>query len=70
MSSLFNKKLIRSCSWCKHGRKSEYTDEIYCTKHGVTDKRDYCRSYKYDPLKREPERLKPADGYSEKDFEL
>lgn len=70
MSSFFNKKLIRSCSWCKYGKKSEYTDEIFCLKRGVTDKRDYCHSYKYNPLQREPEIIKPSENYTEKDFEL
>lgn len=70
MSSLFNKKLIRSCSWCKYGRRSEYADEIFCLKRGVTDKRDYCRSYKYDVLKREPEQIGPSKNYTEKDFEI
>ena len=41
-----------------------------CKKHGVTDKRDYCRSYKYDPLKRVPQTVKISDNYSDEDFKL
>ena len=39
-------------------------------KHGVTGKRDYCRSYKYDVLKRQPEAIAPSGNFTEKDFEL
>ena len=68
--SLFNKKLIKSCTWCRYGRKSEFTEEIFCQKHGVTDKRDYCRSYKYDPLKRKPDAIKPSGSFTADNFKL
>ncbi|MBQ8203149.1 MAG: hypothetical protein IJZ75_02585 [Clostridia bacterium] len=70
MASIFNKKLSKSCSFCVHGNKSEYSDEIFCAKHGVTNKRDYCRHYKYDILKRVPDKVKPTGTFSEEDFSL
>lgn len=70
MASMFDKKLMRSCAWCSYGKSSDYTDEVFCTKRGVTSKNDYCRRYKYDPLKRTPQRIRPADGYSPEDFKL
>ena len=42
----FNKKLQKSCLWCIHGIKSEYSDDIFCKKHGVTTRADSCRHYK------------------------
>lgn len=66
----FNKKLPPSCSYCVHGNPSAYGNEILCLKRGITEKRDHCRKYKYDPLKRQPEKAKIADGYSPEDFEL
>lgn len=45
-------------------------NEILCIKHGVTELRDSCRHYKYDPLKRVPERIKIADNYKPEDFSL
>ncbi len=69
-NSLFNKKLIKSCSWCRFGKKSDYTEEIFCLKHGVTNKRDYCRNYKYDPLKRKPDTANPLGNYKAEDFEI
>lgn len=70
MASLFNKKLQRSCEWCIHSKKSEFSDEILCRKHGVTNKRDYCRNYKYDVLKRTPNKLKCDKSYTVEDFEI
>ena len=66
----FNKNLQKSCSYCVYGKVLEDSNEAICKKHGVTDKRDYCRSYKYDPLKRIPQKIKLSDNYSEDDFKL
>ena len=70
MYDVFNKKLPRSCSYCVYGKKSLIGNEILCKKHGVTELRDSCRHYKYDPLKRIPERIKIADNYTPEDFSL
>ena len=68
--SLFNKKLQPSCEYCIFGERLEYANEIVCKKRGVTDKRDYCRSYKYDPLKRSPQQPKISENYNPEDFKL
>ena len=67
-SKLFNADIKKSCLWCVHGKKSEYTNDIFCKKHGVTTAEDYCRKYKYDPLKRTPEKQTINNKFSEKDF--
>ena len=65
----FNKKLTKSCFWCMHGKKSEFSEEVFCKKHGVTTKLDACRHYKYDPLKRTPNKINtPSGNYSDEDF--
>ncbi|MBR3909115.1 MAG: hypothetical protein IKJ50_05290 [Clostridia bacterium] len=66
----FNKNLQKSCLWCVHGTKSEYSDEIFCKKRGVTTRADACRKYKYDPLKRTPLQVKPAGEFTKEDFSL
>lgn len=66
----FNKKLPRSCAYCVHGNCSAYNKEILCRKRGITEHLDSCRHYKYDPLKREPNKAKIADNYSADDFKL
>ena len=70
MASIFNKKLSKSCSFCIYGTKSEFSDEIFCAKRGVTNKRDYCRHYKYDVLKRVPDKIKASYSFTDKDFYL
>ena len=66
----FNKKLQKSCMWCVYGRKSEYTNDIFCKKHGVTTRADACRHYKYDPLKRTPKKSTPSGNFTAEDFSL
>ena len=68
--SAFDKKLPHSCEYCVHGTHSAYNKEILCFKKGITQFRDSCRHYKYDPLKREPKKAKIADNYSAEDFNL
>jgi len=69
-NKFFNKKKNRSCSCCVYGVKSEYTTEVLCKKHGVCEKRDYCRHFKYDILKREPEKITPSKDFTKEDFSL
>ena len=66
----FNKKLPHSCEYCVHGNRSAYFKEILCAKRGVTELRDSCHHYKYDPLKREPNKPQIADNYKPEDFQL
>ena len=66
----FNNDLQKSCQWCIHGKKSDYFDDIFCKKHGVTTRADSCRHYKYDPLKRTPRKIKPAGEFNADDFKL
>lgn len=67
---LFNKSTKKSCLWCIYAKKSEYTEEIFCKKRGVTTANDYCRKYKYDPLKRKPDVQRIAGNFSNDDFLL
>lgn len=66
----FNKNLQKSCAYCIHSKKLEGSNETICKKRGVMAERDYCRSYKYDPLKRVPQKVRISDNYSAEDFKL
>jgi len=66
----FNKKLPHYCEYCVYGTRTEFGNEVLCRKHGITDRKDSCRHYKYDPLKREPGTIKISDNYSPEDFVL
>lgn len=67
-SKPFDKNIKKSCVCCAYGRKSEYTDEVFCNKHGVTTVNDCCRKFEYDPLKRIPERQSISADFSADDF--
>ena len=67
---VFNKKLVKHCEYCMHGTVSSFSDEVLCKKKGITNINDSCRHYKYDPLKREPKKIKIADNYKSEDFLL
>lgn len=66
----FDKNVPCSCEYCVYGERSPYTNDILCKKQGITQLRDSCRKYKYDPLKREPMKAKIADNYTSDDFKL
>ena len=66
----FNKKLPRYCEYCVHGTCSEFSNEVLCKKRGITDRKDNCRHYKYDPLKRDPNRAQISNNYKPEDFLL
>ncbi|MCR5649163.1 MAG: hypothetical protein K6F67_06495 [Oscillospiraceae bacterium] len=68
---LFRKKVESACVYCLHATVLDGESAI-CRKHGVVDLWGKCASFKYDPLKREPEN--DAGGISsdfdESDFEI
>lgn len=70
MSSLYRRDLPRSCATCMYGQASVFEEESLCAKRGVTKRGDSCRRYRYDPLKRIPQKKKLADDYRPEDFSL
>lgn len=68
--SVFNKKLPHSCEYCVYGTRLEFSNEVLCKKRGVTEFRDHCRKYKYDPLKRIPQMPQISENYNPEDFKL
>lgn len=69
-NKVFSKELPHHCEYCAHGMASEFSDEILCLKKGITHAFDSCRKYKYDPLKRQPQRQKVDNNYSSEDFSI
>ncbi|MBR5923343.1 MAG: hypothetical protein IKZ59_06065 [Clostridia bacterium] len=69
-AKLFDRSLKKSCLWCAYGKKSEYTNEVFCIKRGVTYADSYCRKYKYDPLKRTPDNKTISKDYNADSFSL
>ena len=69
-NKFFNEKEHKNCSCCAYGNLSPSGDSIFCKKHGVCDKTDYCRNFKYDVLKRIPKSAEISDNYSAEDFKI
>ena len=69
-AKLFSKDLKKACLWCAYGKKSDYTEDVFCSKRGVTSAYDSCRMYKYDPLKRTPDKQIISNSFNEDDFHL
>ncbi len=67
---IFNKRIEPKCEYCVYGIPLDYDNEILCRKRGITENDDYCRRFKYDPLKREPRKEKISDNYNPEDFIL
>ena len=51
---LFRKKIEPACAYCKLSSPGE-DDTVICSKKGVMQPWQHCRSFSYDPLKRQPE---------------
>ena len=68
---LFRKKIERSCTYCRYGTKLE-DQRILCARKGIRESEDGCFSFKYDPLKRVPSKMKALDfsKYDEEDYSL
>lgn len=68
---LFRKKVEPSCLWCEKGTKID-DETCVCLRNGVVDMWGRCSAFRYDPLKRQPERHTPvfSSYIDEKDFEI
>ena len=69
---LFRKDMKPNCAYCVYGCAVSET-ECACERKGiVTNPNSACRRFRYDPLKRTPERPASFDGsgLSEEDFRL
>lgn len=68
---LFRKHIDPRCAYCAHGSTISET-QVICIKRGVVQAEDRCGSFRYDPLRRTPQR--PVDLPTEKlraeDFEV
>lgn len=66
----FSKKIPPQCLYCHIGRPILGGSEVLCIKHGIMSPTDYCRSYKYDPLKRTPHIKTISRDYRPEDLKL
>ena len=70
MSKLFDKKIPHACSYCIYSAPLSFGTEVMCRLRGITSKDDSCRRYKYDPLKRTPQKVSINTDFNENDFKI
>ena len=58
------------CEYCLSSKSTEDSDYLLCRRHGAVERTDSCRGFKYDPLKRRPDPIKPLGEFSKEDFML
>ena len=68
---LFRKDIDPMCAYCKRGSRMN-RQNVVCTKKGVVSATYHCRSFSYDPFKREPSRpiALETSRLKEEDFRL
>jgi len=69
MKKLFSQNKAR-CETCTHCAFSASADRLLCEKKGLVERGGKCRSYRYDPFKRVPERAPELPKYTKEDFSL
>lgn len=70
MQNLYNKKIRPSCKYCLHGKIAPDYSSVLCFKHGVVELTSFCKSFKYDPLKRVPKKAPKLMEFSKEEFVL
>lgn len=66
----FDQTVKPACALCVHARELSGGSELFCIKRGPRDRNEACRSYKYDPFKREPKSSDFGRDYDPSSFSL
>lgn len=69
MKNLFKKKISPACEYCSIG-KTLKNNSILCVKYGITNPKNHCKKFKYDPIKRIPKKQTENLSFDKKDFIL
>lgn len=70
MVTVFNKKISPACQYCLYATPLSFGDDVLCKKKGISQKSDKCRHYKYDPLKRQPNKVDIRTDFEIDDFKI
>ncbi|MDR1733677.1 MAG: hypothetical protein LBR73_02205 [Oscillospiraceae bacterium] len=70
-SKLYNtEKYPPRCAYCRKGAPAPGGTIVLCPQRGVMLPDSACKKYKYDPLKRLPEKTPALPAFSPEDFRL
>ena len=67
-NKLFSDNISPACEYCLHGRMTADKQSVLCVKHGVMMLSSSCKKFKYDPLKRTPNRQPKLGTFKNEDF--
>ena len=70
MKKIFGGNISPKCIYCETGIKTKDGKEVLCRRMGVMQPDSFCKKFRYDPLKRQPDVLKMQFGFKEEDFSL
>ncbi|MCQ2461022.1 MAG: hypothetical protein MJ115_02610 [Clostridia bacterium] len=71
MKKLFNEDITPACEYCHYGRITPDNNSVLCEKRGIMLPTSSCKSFKYDVLKRRPQKkLQIFADYSAEDFTI
>lgn len=65
---LFKKDMLPLCSYCVHSKPLHNT--VLCKRHGIVSPNHHCRKFRYDPIKRIPEKKQSVPTFKPEDFSL
>ncbi len=70
MKKIFGSGISPKCIYCETGINTKDGKEVLCRRMGVMQPDSFCKKFRYDPLKRQPEVLKMLSGFKAEDFSL
>ena len=69
-SGMFSAEITQSCALCEYANHLQDVNYVLCSKKGVVSADFCCKKFCYDPLKRQPKRIRVLGEYSPDDFSI
>jgi hypothetical protein len=71
MQKLYDTDRTPACCICRYGKSAPGGDGVLCVKKGIMMPDSSCRHFRYDPLKRVPQRRPDAESsFDPEDFKI
>ena len=70
MARLFNRNIAPACKYCVYGKDCVGIEKTLCEKKGVVEPENRCVAFKYNPLRRKPQRIVSKEEFKQSDFSL
>ena len=67
---LFDPDREPKCKYCEFGTETTNGVRVLCLKSGLHDPDDFCRKFRYDPLKRVPDPHPPEQVFTADEFKV